>query len=314
MPAPIRIRGARQHNLQGFDLDLPRGRLIALTGVSGSGKSSLALDTLHAEGQRRYVESLSAYAKQFLERLDRPDVDAVENVPPTVAIEPRNPTLTSRSTVGTATEAHDYLRLLFARAGRTRCPDCRVDVRPDTVESAIEGLEGLAAGTRMHLAFALPRSARLTPGLLRANLLALGFVRVLSGGREHAVEDGDAPLDDPDLLVVVDRLTAGGTARGRLAEALATAFREGDGDALVVVGGAAGERLRFTRAFRCTGCGRSFPRPTPSFFSFNNPYGACGRCRGFGNLLEFHAEMIVPEPARTLREGALEPWNAPRFR
>ena len=133
MPAPIRIRGARQHNLRGFDLDLPRGRLIALTGVSGSGKSSLALATLHAEGQRRYVESLSAYAKQFLERVDRADVEAVENVPPTVAIEPKNPTLTSRSTVGTATEAADYLRLLFARAGTTVCPDCRREVRPDTV-------------------------------------------------------------------------------------------------------------------------------------------------------------------------------------
>jgi excinuclease ABC subunit A len=314
MPAPIRLRGARQHNLKGFDLDLPRGRLIALTGVSGSGKSSLALDTLHAEGQRRYVESLSTYAKQFLERLDRPDVDGIENIPPTVAIQSRNTTVSSRSTVGTATEAADYLRLLFARVGETVCPECGIEVRPDTVESAAGRLAALAPGTRVHVAFPLPRSARATAQVLRENLLALGFVRVLAGGREVSLEDPAAPLDAGDMLVVADRLAAGQDGyRGRVSEALATAFREGEGEAVAVVGGAGGERLAFTRHFRCRRCERAFPRPTPGFFSFNNAYGACGRCRGFGNLLEFHPDVIVPEPRRSLREGALDPWTAPRY-
>jgi excinuclease ABC subunit A len=313
MPAPIRIRGARQHNLKGLDLDLPRGRLIALTGVSGSGKSSLALDTLYAEGQRRYVESLSAYAKQFLERLDRPDLDGIENIPPTVAIERKNPTLSSRSTVGTATETADYLRLLLARAGRTRCPDCAVEVRPDTVESAAERLELLPTGTRLHVTFPLPRSARLSAETVRDNLLALGFVRVLAGGVEARLEDPSAPLDAPELLVVTDRLPAGSGSRGRLVDALATAFREGEGEAIVLAGGPGGERVRFTRSFRCPRCDRAFPRPSPGFFSFNNPYGACGRCRGFGNLLEFHPDMVVPDPGLTLSEGAIHPWTAPRY-
>jgi excinuclease ABC subunit A len=314
MPAPIRVRGARQHNLRGVDLDLPRGRLVVLTGVSGSGKSSLALDTLHAESQRRYAESLSTYAKQFLERVDRPDVDAVENVPPTVAIEPRNPTLTSRSTVGTATETADYLRLLVARAGRTRCPACDRDVRPDTVEDAAARLGALPDGTRLHVAFPLPRSAPRAREALRASLLAGGYVRVLAGGREHAVEDAGRALEDPALLVVADRLALAPESRGRLSEALAAAFRAGDGEACAAVGGPAGELLRFTRAFRCGGCGRDFSAPTPGLLSFNNPWGACPRCRGFGNLLEFHADMIVPDPARSLRDGALHPWTAPRYR
>jgi excinuclease ABC subunit A len=314
MPAPIRVLGARQHNLKGFDLEIPRGRLIALTGVSGSGKSSLALDTLHAEGQRRYVESLSTYAKQFLERLDRPDVDGVENIPPTVAIESRNTTVSSRSTVGTATEAADYLRLLFARVGTTLCPDCGVDVRPDTVEDAAGRLAGLPIETRLHVTFPLPRSARVTAQVVRENLLALGFVRVLARGREVALEDPAAPLEEADLLVVADRLVTGQEGLGsRLTEALAAAFREGEGEAVVVVGGAGGERIPFTRQFRCARCGKGFPRPSPGFFSFNNAYGACGRCRGFGNLLEFHPDMIVPHPGRTLREGAIHCWTAPRY-
>ena len=313
MPAPIRLRGARQHNLRGFDLELPRGRLIALTGVSGSGKSSLALDTLHAEGQRRYVESLSTYAKQFLERLDRPDLDGLENIPPTVAIERRSPTLSSRSTVGTATEAADYLRLLFARVGSTRCPECGLEVRPHTVERAVERLRRLAEGTRLYIAFPLPRSARATAAAVRENLLALGFIRVVAGGWEFELESPAAPLEAPDLLVVADRIVVAPGSDGRLAEALASAFHHGEGEAVAVVGGPGGERLSFTRAFRCAGCGRAFPRPTPGFFSFNNPYGACGRCRGFGNLLEFHPDMIVPDPRLTLREGALHPWAAPRY-
>ncbi|MBA2565523.1 MAG: excinuclease ABC subunit A, partial [Gemmatimonadetes bacterium] len=313
MPAPLRLRGARQHNLTGFDLELPRGRLIALTGVSGSGKSSLALDTLHVEGQRRYVESLSAYAKQFLDRLDRPDIDAIENVPPTVAIEPRNPTLSSRSTVGTATEAADYLRLLFARIGTTRCPDCGLDVQPDTVETAVARLARLPPGTRVHVAFPLPRSVRLGGETVRENLIALGFVRAIANGVEFRVEEAAGELDVPELLVVTDRLIVGGDWTGRLADALATAFRHGEGEAVARLGGAAGETARFTRSFRCTGCGRGFPRPSPAFFSFNNPYGACARCRGFGNLLEYHADMIAPDPSLTLAAGALHPWNAPRY-
>jgi excinuclease ABC subunit A len=347
MDEAIRIRGARQHNLKGIDVDLPRRRLTVLTGPSGSGKSSLALDTLFAEGQRRYIESLSSYAKQFLERMEKPKVDSIEGISPAVAIEQKNPTKTSRSTVGTATEVYDYLRLLWSRVGHTHCPECDRRVRPDTVSSAVDRVLGLSHGTRVQIAFPLPRSGRVTHALVVSNLRAMGFVRVLADGEpldlsEAGAEDpatlGLDVTDADELLVVVDRLKVEPGAAERLADSLGTCFVEGDGEAVVVVadaapgvaarknsrvpardtvpGGAVSPtRLRFTERFRCPDHpGVVFMDPRPQLFSFNNPYGSCRLCTGFGATLDYDPALIVPDPSRSLAEGAVDPWTKPRYR
>lgn len=329
MEPHIRIRGARQHNLKNLDLDLPRGRLTVITGPSGSGKSSLAMDTLFAEGQRRYVESLSTYAKQFLERMEKPDVDRVEGISPAVAIEQKNPTRTSRSSVGTATEVHDYLRLLFARVGHTLCPECGKRVLPDSVSGAVERILDLPDGTRFRVAFPLPRSDRTSHASLVENLRSLGFVRVQADGTEldlalPGVEEVAASGLDLggacELLVVVDRLKADQGIRDRLADSVGTAFREGEGEALVLLepkeeDGPARPRLSFTERFRCADHPEvTFPEPTPQFFSFNSPYGSCPECTGFGATLEYDADLIVPAPAKSLEDGAVDPWTKPRYK
>ncbi|RMH21754.1 MAG: excinuclease ABC subunit A, partial [Gemmatimonadetes bacterium] len=255
----IRIRGARQHNLKNVDLDLKRRALTVLTGPSGSGKSSLALDTLFAEGQRRYVESLSTYAKQFLDRMEKPDVDAIEGIAPAVAIEQKNPARSSRSTVGTATEVYDYMRLLWARVGRTVCPECGEEVRPDTVSGAVDRLLALDEGTPLQVAFPLRLSERVTHGAVVEGLRALGFVRVWAAGGVHDLGEPDAidpgalgiDLTEADeVLVVVDRVKAAPDQRDRLADSVQTCFTEGEGEAVVLVGrptaGRAPERLAFT--------------------------------------------------------------------
>src|SRR5687768_18414651 len=234
----IIIRNARQHNLKGIDVDLPRRALVVMTGPSGSGKSSLAFDTLYAEGQRRYVESLSTYAKQFLDRMEKPLVDMIEGISPAVAIEQKNPTKTSRSTVGTATEAYDYLRLLWARAGRTFCPVCNRQVKPDTVQSITDEVQKLDAGTRIMVAFPLPRSARISHERVVENLRALGFMRVMASGEMLDLDDATA-LDPKklghnlagaeELLVIVDRTVVSADARERVADSVNTAFSEGEG-------------------------------------------------------------------------------------
>jgi excinuclease ABC subunit A len=320
MKDKIIVRGARQHNLKNFDLELPRRALVVVTGPSGSGKSSLAFDTIYAEGQRRYVESLSTYAKQFLERMEKPDVDAVEGISPAVAIEQSNPTKTSRSTVGTATEVYDYLRLLFARVGRTCCPGtadepCGREVRPDTVQSATDRVLVLPEGTRFMVTFPLPLSARVTHELVVENLRALGFVRVLADQRELHLDDLPEGVDltrAARLLVVVDRLRVSRDDMARLADSLQTAFKEGEGEAVVVPVGA--EPLRFSERFHCPDHPEiGFPAPTPQLFSFNNPYGSCPECTGFGAVLRYDASLIVPNPSRSLREGAVDPWSKPRY-
>jgi excinuclease ABC subunit A len=349
----IVVRGARQHNLKGFDLEIPRRSYTVITGPSGSGKSSLAFDTIYAEGQRRYVESLSAYARQFLERMEKPDVDSIDGLSPAVAIEQKNPTKTSRSTVGTATEIYDYLRLLWARIGRTFCPVCGRELKPDTVQSVVDAVLALPAGTRFAVAFPLRLSAKVTHAVVMENLRAQGFVRVSVEGRILHLDDVERERLDltsvRELLVVVDRLTVGPDAAGRLADAVGTAFREGDGDCTVVISGVGSresgvgasppqvgrweskrpegvpipdsripipevpDSLRFTERFECPNDGTRAPSPTPQLFSFNNPRGACPTCNGFGAVLEYDEALIVPYLDRTLRDGAIDPWTKPRY-
>ncbi len=321
----IIVRGARQHNLKGFDLEIPRRAFTVITGPSGSGKSSLAFDTIYAEGQRRYVESLSAYARQFLERMEKPDVDSIEGLSPAVAIEQKNPTKTSRSTVGTATEIYDYLRLLWARVGRTFCPICGREMRPDTVQSVTDAILALPGGTRFYVTFPLAFSPEVTHEVLVENLRAQGFVRLSVDG---VVKHLDELLTDAiditfakQLLVVVDRLAVGDDARGRLPEAVGTAFREGDGECAILftepvktpLTPKPSTVLRFTERYECANDGTRAPSPTPQLFSFNSPRGACKRCNGFGATLEYDESLIVPYPTRSLKDGAIDPWTKPRY-
>ncbi|HEY0304165.1 MAG TPA: hypothetical protein VGC44_04290, partial [Longimicrobiales bacterium] len=254
MKDKIVVRNARQHNLKGVDVDLPRRALVVLTGPSGSGKSSLAFDTLYAEGQRRYVESLSTYAKQFLERMEKPAVDLVDGISPAVAIEQKNPTKTSRSTVGTATEVYDYLRLLWARAGRTFCPACNREVRPDTVQSVTDAVLLLPAESRIMIAFPLPRSARISHERVVENLRALGFMRVLAGGELVDLDDthGHVLAGAEELLVIVDRTTVNAGGRERIADSVNMAFKEGEGEVRIINASADPQtQLKFNDTARC---------------------------------------------------------------
>ena len=330
MTDAIRVRGARQNNLKGIDVEIPRGLLTVVTGPSGSGKSSLAFDTVYAEGQRRYVESLSTYAKQFLERMPRPAVDWIDGVSPSVAIDQRNAVHSSRSTVGTVTEVWDYLRLLWARIGRTVCPECGREVRPDTVQSATDELLDLA-GARVYIAFPLLLSPELTHAVAVLNLEAMGYLRVVADGVEWRLDDllpTDAAASDPpvdlaaaeELLVVVDRIIPAGEERERVADSLAAAFADGHGNAVALVAERGEEgmlrfprRLTFSESFRCANHEIDFPEPTPILFSFNHPTGACPECNGFGATLEYDLELIVPDPGRSLADGALDPWTKPRY-
>ena len=330
MKERIQIRGARQHNLKGIDLDIPRRAITVITGPSGSGKSSLAFDTIYAEGQRRYVESLSAYARQFLERMKKPDVDFIDGLSPAVAIEQKNPTRTSRSTVGTATEIYDYLRLLWARVGHTICPVCGRELKPDSAQSAADRVLELPEGTRVMIAFPLRASSKVTHGQIIENLRAKGFVRVSAGGVVMHLDELPPKTNlakAKELLVIADRIAVGEEMRTRCTDAFETAFVEGDGDAtaLIVetttdvnslpltVNGKPATSLVFTTAFRCPNDGHTAPAPSPQLFSFNNPRGACGTCNGFGATLEFELSLIVPYPTRTLRDGAIDPWTMPRY-
>ncbi|HEX9083548.1 MAG TPA: hypothetical protein VF836_02330, partial [Gemmatimonadaceae bacterium] len=325
MKDSIVIRGARQHNLKGFDLEIPRRTVTVVTGPSGSGKSSLAFDTIYAEGQRRYVESLSSYARQFLERMEKPDVDSIEGLSPAVAIEQKNPTRTSRSTVGTATEIYDYLRLLWARVGHTFCPNCGREIRPDTVQSVADTVLALPGGARFYVTFPLRLSSKVTHDVVIENLRAQGFLRVaMDGAVMHLDELAESKRDitrAKELLVVVDRLSVSPESAGRLSDAVATAFAEGEGDCVILftdflvspIDGLTVNKLRFTERFQCANDGTLAPTPTPQLFSFNNPRGACPRCNGFGAILEYDESLVIPHPARSLRDGAIDPWTKPRY-
>jgi excinuclease ABC subunit A len=311
----IRIVNARQNNLKGITVDLPHRSLIVVTGPSGSGKSTLAFDTLYAEGQRRYIESLSTYAKQFLDRMPKPQVDRLEGLAPAVAIEQRNPVISSRSTVGTATEVYDFLRLLWARVGRCYCRKCGSPVRRDTPEAAAD--EIVARGGRTQVCFPLPPVARLTHAAVVENLRALGFVRVLADGTPYHLEELPAGLDFTaagELLIVVDRLVADANTTSRICEAVALAFAEGEGVAVVLLETASGPiRLRYTEFPACSHCDTPSVPVTPALFSFNNPRGACSHCNGFGAVLEYDESLIVCDPEKSLAGGAIDPWTKPRY-
>src|SRR5213593_2809153 len=332
LPAPDRVvlRNVRQHNLKGITVELPRRALTVITGPSGSGKSSLAFDTLYAEGQRRYIESLSTYAKQFLERMPKPLVDSIDGISPAVAIEQKNPTTTSRSTVGTATEIYDFLRLLWARVGTPYCVKCGREVKADTVQEVVDaliadcgvrsaefaGAEHSAFRTpnsALVVAFPLPPSAHRPDVELAAQLRAAGFVRAQVDGalvRLDAPEAERRVREGAEVLVVVDRVAASAASRGRLTDAVATAFSEGEGVAVTLDNG---DRRRFSENPTCSSCGTPAPALAPSFFSFNNPRGACPACNGFGAVLEYDESLIVPDARRTLAQGALDPWTKPRY-
>ena len=315
-PEQVVLRNVRQHNLKGITVAFPRRALSVVTGPSGSGKSSLAFDTLYAEGQRRYIESLSTYAKQFLERMPKPLVDAMEGLSPAVAIEQKNPTTSSRSTVGTATEIYDFLRLLWARAGTQTCVRCGAEVKADTVQEVVDQLLGAGSTEQSHpvlVAFPLPQSAHRPDVEIAAQLRAAGFVRAQVDGEVVRLDEGDAEgrvRGAKDVLVIVDRIAAAAENRSRLADAVATAFNEGEG---VSVALSNGDRHRFSEHPTCSACGTAAPTLAPNLFSFNNPRGACPRCNGFGAILEYDESLIVPDPTRSIAGGALDPWTKPRY-
>jgi excinuclease ABC subunit A len=341
--APLVVRGARTHNLKNIDVTLPHGKLIIITGVSGSGKSSLAFDTIYAEGQRRYVESLSAYARQFLERMEKPDVDRIEGICPAIAIRQKNSVRNPRSTVGTTTEIHDYMRLLFARVGRTFCRQCGQEVVRETAEVVVRRLGGLT-DARLLIGFEIPVVADAPRGFDPAigdegeapdeadalgaaaktfdpvketleTLRRRGFGRLLLDGRAVPFDEVDSAAlkPRPRLEVVVDRLRIEGDLRSRVTDSIETSYREGGGAAFAV-NADTGERLEFSERFECRTCGIAYETPQPRLFSFNNPFGACPTCHGFGNVIELDMGLVVPDPSKSINDGAIEPWSKPHYR
>jgi excinuclease ABC subunit A len=365
----IVVRGARTHNLKNIDFEIPHNMLTVVTGVSGSGKSSLAFDTIYAEGQRRYVESLSAYARQFLERIEKPDADIIDGIAPAVAIKQKNTTRNPRSTVATATEIFDYLRLLFARVGRTYCANCGREVKKDTVDEVADVILGLEAGTRLQVLFPLeralptaqenegktgPRAAKKkspvlakdarngAPGSLLTEALKTrlfdlrraGFNRLYQAGEVFEFSTPESLLDidfGSPVFALVDRLVVSPAGRTRVVDAIETAYREA-GEVIFEGAGEGGEAtatadpnanatdrsvrptLRFAQRFECKNCNLRYEEPEPRLFSFNNPYGACPRCQGFGNTIDFDLDLVIPDKMKTLAEGVIEPWTKPKYR
>src|SRR5437667_91351 len=370
-PRSIVIKGAREHNLKNLDLTLPHNSLTVVTGVSGSGKSSLAFDTIYAEGQRRYVESLSAYARQFLERIEKPDADVIDGIAPAVAIRQKNTTRNPRSTVATATEIYDYLRLLFARIGRTYCLQCGNEVKKDTVDEVAAAVLALGEGARLNVLFPLhtgvrpaptsnnlaahgrdahayiekreanaasrrtrarrPRASRRDAGAtvaaavddqVKARLFEVrkrGFNRLYQNSQIFEFSTPESLLDlnfaEP-VFLLVDRLAVSPDSRARIVDAVEISYRE-SGEVIFETAPRDGEtpqRLRFYQRFECKRCNIRYEEPEPRLFSFNNPYGACPRCQGFGNTIDFDLNLVIPDPSKTLNEGAIEPWTKPKYK
>jgi excinuclease ABC subunit A len=346
----IVVRGARTHNLKNVDVTLPPRSLIVMTGVSGSGKSSLAFDTIYAEGQRRYVESLSAYARQFLERMEKPDIDSIEGICPAIAIRQKNSIRNPRSTVGTTTEIHDYLRLLYARVGRTFCRNCGKEVIRETAEVVATRLTALPDGTRLLIGFDMPVVASspmasaepepededasgetadaeartpqpVLPDLVDSvadTLAALrrkGFGRLYVDGQTVNLDETDPATlrDRPVLQVIVDRVKVDADARVRLTDSIETAYTEGGGAAFAIEADG-GKTHRFSERFECRECNIPYEVPQPRLFSFNNPFGACPLCHGFGNIIELDMALVVPDASKSIQQNAIEPWSKPHYR
>ena len=294
----IVIRGARQNNLKNLSLAIPTGELVVVTGVSGSGKSSLVFDTLYAEGQRRYVETFSPYARQFLDRMDKPQVDAVEGIPPAIAIDQTNPVRTSRSTVGTMTELNDHLKLLFARAAKLYCRGCRKPVVRDTAQSIFQALKA-RPDERLLITFPIPVPKNFTEKEVLQLLEAQGYTRVHS-------------KTDDCIEVIADRVKLSTTEPSRVMDALEAAMRVGQGRVNVYAEN--GDRHRFSADLHCADCDIHYSEPTPAAFSFNSPIGACETCRGFGRVIGVDFGLVVPDESKTLKEGAVRPWQSPSFK
>jgi len=342
----IVVRGARVHNLKNIDFEIEHNTLTVVTGVSGSGKSSLAFDTIYAEGQRRYVESLSAYARQFLERIEKPDVDVIDGIAPAVAIKQKNSTRNPRSTVATATEIFDYLRLLFARVGRTYCLLCGQEVKKDTVDEVVDRLLALGDGTRLNVFFPIqthvpaaeekglkksrakkkPAESNLPSDAIKARLFDLrkrGFNRLFQNGQVFEFSTPESLLDvnfSEPVFGLVDRLVVSADQRSRIVDAVEIGYREA-GEVIFEIAPRDGDgeaphpqQLRFSQRFECKNDGSRYEEPEPRLFSFNNPYGACPRCQGFGNTIDFDLDLVIPDKGKTLNEGAIEPWTKPKYR
>jgi excinuclease ABC subunit A len=323
----IRISGARVHNLKNISLSLPHNQLTVITGVSGSGKSSLAFDTIYAEGQRRYVESLSAYARQFLERMEKPAVEDIDGIAPAIAIRQKNTSKNPRSTVATSTECYDFLRLLFARVGRTFCPNCETRVERDTVDQVAQRLLALPTGSRWYALFPANTEAHPNTQLLRDHLFDLrkkGFSRLFQAGRTFEFSTPESLLDidfSKPVYILVDRLVIpaeqGPELRQRMVDTVEIGYREA-GEIVLEEAGRTGlpasPPLRFSEKFACKQCGLTFVEPEPRLFSFNNPFGACPRCQGFGNTIDFDMDLVIPDKNKTLEGGAVDPWTKPKYR
>jgi excinuclease ABC subunit A len=306
----IVIRGAREHNLKSIDLEIPRDQLVVITGLSGSGKSSLAFDTIYAEGQRRYVESLSAYARQFLEQMEKPEVDSIEGLSPAISIEQKTTSKNPRSTVGTVTEIYDYLRVLFARIGIPHCPSCQRVIAAQTVQQMVDRILALPAGTKLLVLSPVVRGRKGEYKKLFFDLARQGYSRVRVNGVVRELTD-DIDLDrhrKHTIEVVVDRLVVRDTLGSRLSDSLETALRLADGVAQVELLDGGGEPLLFSERLACAECGVSLPEIAPRMFSFNSPYGACETCAGIGTRWEIDPDRLVPNPQRSLKDGALAAW------
>ena len=305
----IKIRGARAHNLKNINVDIPRDKLVVITGLSGSGKSSLAFDTIYAEGQRRYVESLSSYARQFLGQMDKPDVDQIDGLSPAISIDQKTTSHNPRSTVGTVTEIYDYLRLLFARAGHPHCPKCGRPITQQTVDQMMDQIKELPERTKLLIMAQVVRGKKGEHKKILAHIRHEGYVRVRVDGEVMDVSE-DIQLEKNKkhtIEVVIDRLVVREGMETRLADSLETALKLGDGVAYVQIVG--GELLMFSENFACVECGISLPEITPRMFSFNNPYGACPVCTGLGSHMEFDEELVLPDPSLSVGGGVFAPLS-----